>query len=169
VPQNLPNNWDSKNHLIEMLCPTSAWGKHYVSVPFRDFAYGDMFRITSIDSNTRVTCQTAHMTRDYLFQKSGEVISIPGINEPAEWMSDKPIQIAQFAMHAGGEDESDFDPCMVMLPSTEQFVNRILFNVPDYSFLELNQFIEHYIYLVVTENAVFNLKLDGRSPRYHTP
>ena len=54
IPLGL-TEFDSKNHLIEMLYPTEQWGSSFITVPFTNDGTGDFFRIHCIAPNTKVT------------------------------------------------------------------------------------------------------------------
>lgn len=166
IPQTIPYPWDSKNHLIEMLFPTSAWGKHYISTPFifDKQKNGNLFRVNSIHSNTAIDIKTqsgAHY--QYSMDSPGDVLSISNINEPAEWVSSDPIQITQLMQHTGNpaEDNQFYDPSMVVLPPVEQFVSKIIFQVPGNSSNNPTQFIAHYASLIVDTTALETLRFDG--------
>ena len=106
-----------------MLFPTSAWGKHYLSTPFifdkQQKELLELFRINSITANTDISVTTqSGANHHYTMDSPGDVLSIGDINEPAEWTSSAPIQVAQLMKHTGipTEDNTFYDPSMVVIP-----------------------------------------------------
>lgn len=161
IPQN---EWPSndKDHLCEMLMPTSAWGKEFVSVPFGTNPDGDLFRLTAIYDNTFITYRNPYGTHTIVLDAPGVSASIWDAFEPTVWRSNKPVQIGQFMRHKFGSDpDRNYDPCLVILPPVEQFVSRILFQTVGNTPNNPDQFFGHYIYIVAEQNAIPTLMLDG--------
>ncbi len=162
IPQN---DWGSnnKNHLCEMLAPTDAWGKEYLSVPFGTNPDGDLFKLTSIYDSTIVTYRNPFGLQTITLPVAGSVASVWDASQPTAWQSNKPVQIAQLMRHEFGFDQNtSFDPCMVMLPPAEQYVSRILFQTMGNPPLNPFQFPEQYIYIVAEQSAVSSLTIDGQ-------
>ena len=161
IPQNeWPDN--SKDHLCEMLMPTSAWGKEFVSVPFGTNYEGDLFKLTSIFDNTLITYRNPYGIHTILLDAPGVSASIWDAFEPTVWRSNKPVQIAQLMRHRFGSDPNrNFDPCLVILPPVEQFVKRILFQTVGNTPYNPNQYDGHYIYIIAEQQAIPTLVLDG--------
>ncbi len=155
---------DTRDHLIEMLLPTSFWGKEYVSVPYGISDAGDYIRIVSKEKNVKISYKSGLDEREYLINNDKLFVEVPAVNAPAIWKSDKPIQIAQLMGHADPNDEhwNDFDPCMAMIPPREQYVQYVMFQTPGNVFRKPNQYKNHYVTLVLDEMAVSNIRLDGR-------
>lgn len=161
ILQNVPPGKDSKDHIVEMLQPISAWGHIYFSVPFGTSPHGDFFKITNIEPNTKLKVYQSPYPVDYLFTDSLEVMQFQSINTPTIWQSDKPIQIAQFMQRLGTDLESkDFDPSMVVLPPREQFVNHLLAATPYGVFYRPNQYTKHYVALIAESSALDSLFID---------
>lgn len=161
IPQN---EWPSndKDHLCEMLMPTSEWGKEFVSIPFGTNPDGDLFKLTAIYDNTIITYNNPYGTHTIVLDAPGVSASIWDAFEPTVWRSNKPVQIGQFMRHQFGSDpDRSYDPCLVILPPTEQFVNRIIFQTVGNTPNNPNQFDAHYIYIVCEQKAIPTLVLDG--------
>ncbi|TAL69846.1 MAG: hypothetical protein EPN82_04285 [Bacteroidetes bacterium] len=161
IPQN---DWPSndKDHICEMLMPTSAWGKEFVSVPFGTNPNGDLFKLTAIYDNTLITYENPYGTHNILLDVPGASASIWDAFEPTVWRSNKPVQIGQFMRHQFGSDpDRSYDPCLVILPPTEQFVNRIIFQTVGNTPSNPSQFDAHYIYIICDQKAIPTLVLDG--------
>ncbi len=156
---------DSKDHLIEMLMPTSAWGNTFVSIPFgTNPAKGDYFKINCLEPNAVVDIETKNNKQQIKFNGTAAQV-LAGLNEPAFWRSSAPIQLAQFMYRTGDSSESVYyDPSLVVLPPVEQFVNKIDFNTPDESFAFADgiKFNEHFAIIVAQPSALNDLKLDNK-------
>ncbi len=165
VRTSIPNtiNIDSKDHLCEMLMPAETWGKKFISVPFGVNTVGDLFRITGYYPNTIVSFRSQSNQGSTEIDNPGGFKELINAFEPIVWESNRPVQIAQFMKRFGGpNDPQNYDPCMVILPPVEQFVNRILFQVPNYYIATYTiQFDHHVVSLVATEEALSNLTIDG--------
>ncbi|MBM2815505.1 MAG: Ig-like protein [Ignavibacteria bacterium] len=159
---NTPKN-DSKDHLAEMLFPTEAWGRYYISAPFEVCPRGDFFKMTSIYPNTIVVQETPFGTKSFDLSIPGSVAIDSNIATPAVWRSNQPVQLAQFMQHPYGTIyDPSYDPCMVMLPPVDLFASKIVFVTPrDEDFP--NQYDRHFIYIIAHQQALPSLTLDGMS------
>jgi len=155
IPQNLVPKWDSKNHLVEMLMPANSWGREYITVPFGISPYGDLIKIVSYYPNTTITSVWDGGSQTYVLNNNFDVLEIPFVNEVRKWISDKPIQIAQFIMHSGLDwDSPNYDPAMTLVPPLEQYVNSITFQTPGNSAWNPGQFVAHYVNIIGTIDAL---------------
>ena len=165
VPYSLSYYWDSKNHLVEMLMPTSAWGKRFITVPLGLGPQGDLIRLTNIKPNTKVTMMTnSGDAKYYDLTLPGSVEEYIFLNEPAVWVADQPIQICQYVAHAGTPDDDQFyDPAMVTVPPVEQYVSRILFQVPGdlVNALVPPQFTSHHCMMIIDTMALPSFRIDS--------
>ena len=155
---------DSKDHLVEMLMPTPAWGNTFITIPFGTNPFhGDYFKIVSKDKNAVIDVKTSNDLIKIRFNGSSSQI-LEGLNEPALWRSSAPVQVAQFMYRTGDTSESFFyDPSIVILPPVEQFVSKIIFNTPDesFKFSEGEKFTSHYVTIAAQPEALADLKLDN--------
>ncbi|MEJ5245612.1 MAG: hypothetical protein WHV28_07885 [Bacteroidota bacterium] len=163
IPQNAPYPFDSKDHLVEMLPPTYSWGKNYISTPFGVNSKGDLFRVVALEAETIVEMKKLDGSISYLpINSAGGYYEVKNLNTPVIWTSNKPIQIVQYMQHTGEfGDSKEYDPSMVVLPPTEQFVNEILFLTPRNYRVE-DQFKEHRVAVVFENSALATLALDGQ-------
>ncbi len=163
IPQNAPYPFDSKDHLVEMLPPTYAWGKNYISAPFGVNSKGDLFRIVALEPETIVEVKKSDGSISYLpINSAGGYYEVKNLNIPIIWNANKPIQIVQYMQHTGEfGDSKEYDPSMVVLPPVEQFVNEILFLTPRNYRVE-DQFKEHRVAIVFENSALATLALDGQ-------
>lgn len=161
VTLNVDYPYDSKNHLIEMLTPTTSWGRHFVSIPYGVNETGDLFRVTAIEPNTIFEIKTETQQYSVNLNNPGDYYEIPAINEVCYWQSNNPIQIGQYMRHTGLlDDYKDYDPCFAMVQPVEQYVSRILFQTPGNSKTNPEQFVKHFVTIVADENAIKTLKID---------
>jgi len=162
VPIGLPGPFDSKDHLIEMLPPVNSWGRRYFSIPFAITPAGDYFKILTRTPNTKVSVITQDGQTDYDIINPRNALVIEGLNSAAMWVSNHPIQVAQFMMRSTDTTAMEsYDPCLVILPPVEQFVQRVLFHTPGNVFFKDNQYENHYVSVVAERAALDYLKLDG--------
>lgn len=162
VPQNLVPKWDSKNHLVEMLMPVVSWGRDFITVPFATGPRGDLIRIVGYYPGTTIESIWEGGSATYVIDATRGFVDIPYVAEPRRWISYKPIQIAQFMMRAGTDDDySNYDPSMVIIPPVEQFINHINFQTLGNIAWNPNQFVGHYVNVVGTIDALDSTTLNN--------
>ncbi len=153
---------DSKDHLVEMLFPTDAWGKKFYTAPFGLNTTGDLFKLTSIHPNTVVTLFTPTKSQTINLPNPGSYSVVAPMNEIGLWTSNVPVQLAQFIMRTGSqEDDENYDPSMVMIPPAEQFVKKIVFITPGNNPNDTSQYTHHYASIIVNNNALQTLLIDN--------
>jgi hypothetical protein len=163
VPLNLRNPFDSKNHLAEMLFPTEAWGRNFITAPFGLNQEGDLFRVVALKDNTIITFRTIDDYQSINLARQGDFAEIRGVWDAAEWQSNNPVQLVQYMMHTGSAyDVNSYDPCMVVIPPTEQFVSKILFQTPGNSPYNPQQYYNHWAIVISEQKAITSLKLDNK-------
>ncbi len=162
VPQTNRYPFDSKDHLIEMLPPTNTWGKKFISTPFGVNNKGDLFRVAAIKPGTVLTLKKgSNMPVNYPLNNPGGWVEITNVDDVAIWTSNYPIQIVQYMRHTGEYgDSKEYDPAIVVLPPTEQFVQDIVFLTPR-NYRVKDQFQQHRVGLVFEQKALNNITLDG--------
>jgi hypothetical protein len=163
IPLGL-TEFDSKNHLIEMLYPTEQWGSSFITVPFTNDGTGDFFRIHCIAPNTKVTVKGWNINQTFTLSNPGDFRTLSFIRDPLQIESDKPISIAQYMTSSFSSNErlQNFDPCMMLIPSTEKSIKSANFHVIANPTTNPKQFAQHFISLVCTEDAVDHVMLDNR-------
>ncbi|MFN8358565.1 MAG: hypothetical protein U0264_01500 [Candidatus Kapaibacterium sp.] len=143
LPQNSQNGRD---HLVEMLRPTSAWGKKHITLEFIRDNKGDFFRIVACRDNTKWSLKYYDKIAGTLLgQRSGILnrgeffedyntwegkSAIAGIRGVSVWESDKPTMVMQYQYSANWDRGDKFDPDMVLVTPVEQFMNSTLFQAP---------------------------------------
>lgn len=163
IPLGL-TEFDSKNHLIEMLHPTEQWGTSFITVPFTNDGMGDFFRIHGISPNTTVTIKGWNIDQTFTLGNEGDFRTLSFIRDPLHIVSDKPISIAQYMTSSFSSNErlQNFDPCMMLVPSFEKSIKKANFHVIANPPEAPTQFSRHYISLVCSEDAVDHVMLDNR-------
>ncbi len=163
IPLGL-TEFDSKNHLIEMLYPTEQWGTTFITVPFTNDGTGDFFRIHGISPNTNVTVKGWNINQTFNLSNPGDFRTLSFIRDPLHIVSDKPISIAQYMTSSFSSNErlQNFDPCMMLIPSIEKSIKTANFHVIANPATNPKQFSQHFISLACTEDAVDHVMLDNR-------
>ncbi|NBO69270.1 hypothetical protein EBV26_02145 [bacterium] len=163
IPLGL-QEFDSKDHLTEMMYPTDYWGKTFLTVPFTNDGQGDFFRIHCIQPNTTVSVKGWSSSQTLLLTNPGDFRTLTFIREPLLIESDKPISIAQYMTSSFSSNDrlQTFDPSMMLIPSIDKVVTRASFHVVQNPATNPRQFTRHFISLVCTEDAVDHVMLDNR-------
>ena len=158
---------DSKDHLVEMLMPTSAWGRNFATAPFviKEQLEGNLYRVFTKTPNNMLTIRTSSgLIYDILLETPGFPYQIEYINETALWSATTPIQIAQYMKHTYTVlDNTTYDPSLVMIPPLEQFVSKINFLNPSNPSSNPQQFVAHYASIIAEEKSLNTLRADGRT------
>lgn len=185
---NLLLNGNGRNHLCEMLPPTSAWGKNYTTLELQRARLlegrGDVFRVVARDSNTKWSCKFYEKTSGKLLgQRGGTITSAGGFADEVQatqptaavegfsvWEADKPIFLMQYSCSSSWDGDLILDPFMFCVTPNEQFVTSAIFQSPT-----MAQFSRHYLNLVIETdtsdpNLIDNLKslqIDGQPVWMH--
>lgn len=180
---NLLINGNGRNHLSEMLPPTSAWGTKYASLELQRTRLlagrGDAFRVVAKEDQTRWTCKfydrvTGKLLgqRGGLLQKSGDFQDEAQTSQPTAlvegfsvWEADKPFLLMQYSCSSSFDGDQLLDPFMICIAPEDQFLKSIVFQTPT-----MAQFTKHYLNLVIKTdttdpNLLDNLKslqIDGQ-------
>ena len=82
-----------RDHLIEQMFPTSAWGKNFVFVPYQTRSGGDYIKIIALENNTVVNIQSiGNINLD-----AGEVYRNKALSGVRTITSNNPISLAQYS------------------------------------------------------------------------
>ena len=156
--------FDSKNHLTEMLYPTEQWGKTFITLPFTNDGMGDFFRFHCIEPNTTVTVKGWNVNQTHVLTNPGDFKTLTFMRDPLLIESDKPISIAQYMTSSFSSNErlQTFDPCMMLIPSVDKCITKASFHVVNNPSTNPKQFSKHFISLVCTDDAVDHVMLDNR-------
>ena len=182
----MPNqliNGNGRNHLCEMLPPTSSWGKKYSTIELnrtrQSAGRGDVFKVVAKDANTRWTLKYYDKTTGKLLGQSGGLLANAGdfadiaqAQQPTAitegfsvWEADKPIFVMQYSCSSSWDGDQILDPFMFSVCPEEEFITSANFQTPT-----MAQFTKHYVNLIVktdtTNNAAMvenlkSLQIDG--------
>lgn len=140
-----------RDHMCEMLPPTSTWGKTYVSVEYLRGGLGDIYRIVPLQDGTTVQMTNYEFNtgkklgnKTFANLKSGDArsigeVSITGPNTPphtavqgmAVWKANKPFLLMHYSCSASWDNDNNYDPFMVYVVPAEQFTKMTIFQCPD--------------------------------------
>lgn len=172
----IPWIYDTKDHLIEMIPPREMLSDHHIVVPFGGRRGGDLVRvITSEPGTTTVTVSTADGVGDTTLQMSGIGLFMEyDLQQVAVITSTRPVLVVQYSRSNLADPNNkdpeklanSFDPNMVVVTPTDQYVNAAVFqtlpnkksNNPDAP----AQFDRHLMTVIVEETAFPTVELDGR-------
>lgn len=142
--------WNGRDHMIEMLPPTSTWGRTYVSVEYERGGYGDFFRVVALEDGTNIVCTSYDFgTRQKLEEnmllglRRGEVRGVPtadlstngpgqatGVRGMSIWRGNKPFLLMQYSASAEWDNNNFFDPFMIYVVPVEQYTKATIFQSP---------------------------------------
>lgn len=159
-----PNN--SSDNLFQQVYPTSVWGKNFITTPLNGRSY-DVFRIIYSDVTAAVQVNGAAVTPSVLVGGIAyyEFATPNGGNATNVITSDKPIQVAQYAVTQGNGlggtrvGETMGDPEMIYLPPIEQGLTRVTLYSSPYFNIRDNSFIN----VVLPTVATGTFTLDGNT------
>ncbi|MES2765655.1 MAG: choice-of-anchor D domain-containing protein [Bacteroidota bacterium] len=179
IPAIALNN--GRDHLSEMIPPTSAWGKTFVSAEFKRKGNGDLFRAVAKEAGTTVTgvwynkstnqkmgSTTWVLNNPGQFQQSLYASESPGgqdITGYSVWTSNKPILLMQYSYSANWDGAVQFDPMMIVVPPVEQYLQSAIFQTPASQAYNINSFNLFAIADTTdnTQQLLKSIKLDGKA------
>jgi len=155
-----PGAVGSSDNLFQQVYPTNSWGKKFVTVPLASRDY-DVIRVVKSDPAAFVTVNgntipATSFTNNFYYDFKSQTVNVIE--------SDKPIQVAQYAVTQGQGfncdqfQEANGDPEMIFLNATEQ-------NIDDITVYSTSAFdiLIHFINVVIKTEAVASFKMDGVS------
>lgn len=156
---NVGSNRPSRDHLIEQVPPVSAWGDSALVIPYATSDNPDVVRIVSAEDNNTITVNgTAVGTLN-----AGQFYEIQSLSSPASISATNPILVGQY-MHTSsyglatpGQPDPYGDPALALVYPVEQFTTGYTF----ISIVDNQAFIGNFINIVVEQNGVTGLLLDG--------
>ncbi|MEY3385450.1 MAG: hypothetical protein RIR53_261 [Bacteroidota bacterium] len=194
----MPNqliNGNGRNHLSEMLPPTSKWGLKYSTIELKRTRQlagrGDVFKVVAKDANTRWNLKYYDKSTGKLLGQNGGLLVNAGdfadvsqAQQPTAltegfsvWEADKPIFVMQYSCSSSWDGDQVLDPFMFSVCPEEQFITSANFQTPT-----MAQFTRHYLNLIVktdtSDMAAMNtnlksLEVDGvpvwNDPRAEKP
>jgi len=155
---NVGTNRPSRDHLVEQEPPVSAWGDSALVIPYATSDSPDVVRIVSAEDNNTITVNGT-VVGTY---NAGQFYEIGRLTAPASISATNPILVGQF-MHTStyglstpGQPDPYGDPALALVYPVEQFTTS-------YTFISIvgQSFIGDYVNIVVEQNGVTGLLLDG--------
>ncbi|QQS66765.1 MAG: IgGFc-binding protein [Chlorobiota bacterium] len=148
------------NHIVEMIIPTTSWGKIYYSVPLKTRTSSDTYRIYSGDTNSKVFInevlwRTLPTYGGENFKGWFQYNSNSNSNDLTTFVSNKQIFVQQFSNSWTYDSVLNSDPFMLNLIPTEQFIKKgkVLFSLDDTSFSQ------NYLNVVIDSSEFDKLEI----------
>ncbi|RYD83692.1 MAG: T9SS type A sorting domain-containing protein [Sphingobacteriales bacterium] len=146
---NIPSNsYYACDHIVEMIPPTSTWGKNFVVMPLAT-RNGSTYRILASENSTAVNINgslAATLNKGEFYQTT--------TNIALNITSDKPVLVGQYA-NSSSYDNAVADPFFMIIPPYEQYLGSYTIATPG------SGFTSHWANIIVPAAAVGNAKLDG--------
>ncbi|MBS1551707.1 MAG: T9SS type A sorting domain-containing protein [Bacteroidetes bacterium] len=137
------------DHIVEMLPPTTTWGKNFVTEPLATRLNGDSWRILASQNSTSVSINGGPATVINKGQFIDQIIAVRSIIS-----SDKPVLVAQYS-NSSDYDGVTSDPFMMLIPPYEQFLASYTITTP------ASGFTGNYLNVVAPNAIVGAILLDG--------
>ena len=170
--------YNTKDHLIEMLSPREMLSDHHIVIPFSGRQGGDLVRVIAAEPGvTSVSINTASGgLKNYTLNDVGDRVDYD-MFEVSTIVSDKPVLVAQYSRSAGADPvnkyvgisqtpPNPFDPNMVVVTPTVQYVNAAVFQtLPNRYTTNPNvpaQFDRHFMTVISEADAFRRVELDGK-------
>jgi hypothetical protein len=143
-----------RSHLVEQMIPVNYWGREYYLLPFPTLP-GSVLKVVA----AAATFVNATGLDPVELFNEGDFVwsSLPG-NTPIRVVADEPILVAQFARSRLNTEENN-DPALMLIPPVEQYKSWYTFATGRISRSDFN----HYIMVVIDQDDLPGLKLDGRT------
>lgn len=138
--------------LMEQMLPVTALGKRYLLAPLSSDLITPKYtyRIIGTVNNTKIRTNGA-LTNTI---QKGEIITVFNQVGAIGIESSEPVMVIQYLQ--GSSCVNVGDPAMVVIPSLEQFIDRVSYATATYS-----QFTSHYAYILVNTSSIGLLKING--------
>ncbi|NQW29246.1 MAG: choice-of-anchor D domain-containing protein [Ignavibacteria bacterium] len=155
----------SKDHLAEMLTPVEKWGKSYVSTKFAVASFLDIIRVMVAEDDTWVDIMTNTGVNSQYFAKAGDYREFSA-SKPTYYSSSKNFAVAQYMQSSSTAPGANkiYDPALVILPATNQFVSSALFQFPildSQSIQNGQQVFSYYVNVIADSIALPSLTLNN--------
>ena len=144
---NVPNSVPFCEHLTEQIPPTVTWGRQFLLTPY-DNRSGQYYKILAAENQTtfNFTCGNGNASTVYLSTSGSTITKYSSTNVYCSIVSDKPILVNQLG--AGHRVDNIGDPVISMIPSIDQYSEKITFISPPIS--GPYPVMSHYINIAAT-------------------
>lgn len=149
------------DQLLEMEPPVPSWGRQFFVGRFESKSEYAI-RIIASEPGTQIFINNTLVAR---LTRAGEFYEDNHMRDNALITTSKPVLVAQYAQSSEADSIRVGDPFLLFITPTEQFLDSYLFLTP------VRGDWLHYINLVVENDALNSLRLDGSSipSRYFKP
>ena len=143
---NVPSNVPYCNYLIEQIPPVALWGKIYYTAPLvNKTSY--TIKILAAYASTSITIYCTNKRILHIVNEGKFVTETLSSQDYCAIHSSKEVLVAQFS-HGAGEDNGYGNPMMILVPPTNQYVNK--FDVSTLLFLLQSSYdYTHYVNIIV--------------------
>ncbi|MBC3538927.1 PKD domain-containing protein [Rufibacter sediminis] len=146
----------SGDNLYQQLYPVSAWGKNFITAPFKSRKSGEIYRVLASKDNTVITVNGRSVTKN-----TGQYHEFEN-SAPNYITASEPVQVTQYTKSQRC-DEVPSDPDMVLINPVEQTLKSItLYSSPRF------QISSHFINVTMKTADIGTFRLDGQ-PVSFTP
>ncbi|MCX6317309.1 MAG: PKD domain-containing protein [Bacteroidetes bacterium] len=165
-------NASGGDNLYQQLFPTSAWGKEFFTGPLKKVATNaadnntDFIRVYVSDPTTVVTKTDNGVATILTGLTAGNYYQYTAFR-PTRIQSDKPVQVVQYvSSQTCGTPQTNSDPEMVVLSSTEQTINNITVFSAHQAFVPTgqSQVTTHYVNIIMKTINTGSLRINGVAP-----
>ncbi len=175
-----------RDHICEMIPPTSQWGKTYVSIEILRNNKGDLYRAVALQDGTTIVYsaydfKTGSRNRGptgVFNLKAGQAVSLPkspeeavtgpndahGIVGMGVFNANKPFLLMHECCSANWDGSGDYDPFTVYCVAAEQYTKGTIFQSPLNS-----RYTNHFFGLIAigdtndpSAKKLKSIKLDGK-------
>lgn len=149
---NIPVGTTACDHIVEMMPPLNAWGGSFITYPLARRTRGDLIRVMASADNTDVKINgslVATLARGAFYDA---ILKTSNVIETTQ-----PVLVTQYSL-GQSYDGVVSDPFMMLVPPTEQFLDKYTFSTPE------SGFTSHFANVVIRTNALATLRLDGSVP-----
>lgn len=138
--------------LVEQMLPVSALGKRYLLAPLSTETVEPKYTYRIIGTVKDTKIRTNGVLTNTIQQ--GEIITVFNQVGAISIEANEPVMVIQYLQ--GSSCVKVGDPAMVVIPSLEQFIDRVTYATATYS-----QFKNHYSYVLVNTSSIGLLKING--------
>lgn len=160
------NELETKDHIVEMLPPTNAWGKEYISLPFGN-GIGSMFKVIAKDTINILIENDLNTNNVYMLP--GEVKQFDNITTATHWVADGRFLLTQFMSKSFVSTITpNYDPSMVVVPALNKMVSKVTYFASNdvYAYSD-GTFKPEYLFqavlLLTTEAGKATLEVNGKN------
>lgn len=153
---NVPRNVLYCEHITVQVPPTNTWGKNFFLLPFAARSSGQYFKAIASRSQTTLNYDSCSFNSSLTLTNVGDVFEFwTNSSNFCIVYANHPILLVQISL--GFERDNVGDPAIFMVPSTEQFINKV-------AFVSMNEEYHSQFVSVAVQTQHFNVQkifLDG--------